>query len=139
MKIANGTMSFANSWQDADRFATGFFRYAALSERWDFPLDNIGLSSQTGIVDGIVKRPVKGLAKIEEAKSEIASVRYRAYLAAGVERWREYRDQLKPLKKKPILFLMLNSTDEADDVADWFKTKYPSEFGRDDASHPHQE
>jgi type III restriction enzyme len=88
----------------------------------DYPL-------KQAIVDGIVKRPVKGLAKIAEAKSDHASVRYRAYLAAGVERWREYREQLKPLKKKPILFLMLNSTDEADDVAEWLRTKYPSEFG----------
>jgi type III restriction enzyme len=88
----------------------------------DYPL-------KQAIVDGIVKRPVKGLAKIEEAKSDHASVRYRAYLAAGVERWREYREQLKPLKKKPILFLMLNSTDEADDVAEWLRTKYPAEFG----------
>src|ERR1700676_533243 len=88
----------------------------------DYPL-------KQAIVDGIVKRPVKGLAKIEEAKSDHASVRYRAYLAAGVERWGEYREQLKPLKKKPILFLMLNSTDEADDVAEWLRTKYPAEFG----------
>ncbi len=88
----------------------------------DYPL-------KQAIVDGIVKRPVKGLAKIEEAKSDHASVRYRAYLAAGVERWREYREQLKPLKKKPILFLMLNGTDEADDVAEWLRTKYPTEFG----------
>src|SRR5579863_7697595 len=88
----------------------------------DYPL-------KQAIVDGIVKRPVKGLAKIEEAKSDHASVRYRAYLAAGVERWREYREQLKPLKKKPILFLMLNSTDEADDVGDWLRTKYPEDFG----------
>lgn len=90
----------------------------------DYPL-------KQAIVDAIVKRPVKGLARIEEAKSDHASVRYRAYLAAGVERWREYREQLKPLKKKPILFLMLNSTDEADDVAEWLRAKYPSEFGGD--------
>lgn len=88
----------------------------------DYPL-------KQAILHGIVKRPVKGIAKIEEAKSEHASVRYRAYLAAGVERWREYREQLKPLKKNPILFLMLNSTDEADDVAEWLRTKYPAEFG----------
>lgn len=90
----------------------------------DYPL-------KQAIVDGIVKRPMKGLAKIEEAKSEHASVRYKAYLAAGVERWREYRDQLKPLKRKPILFIMMNSTEEADDVADWLRTKYPAEFGED--------
>lgn len=88
----------------------------------DYPL------KQT-ILDNIVKRPMKGIAKITEAKSEHASVKYRGYLAAGVGRWREYREQLEPLKKKPILFVMLNSTEEADDVANWLQTTYPSEFG----------
>ncbi|HTU33327.1 MAG TPA: DEAD/DEAH box helicase family protein [Candidatus Acidoferrum sp.] len=88
----------------------------------DYPL-------KQAIMDGIVKRPVKGVAQINEAKSDIASVRYGAFLAAGVERWREYRDQLKPLKKKPVLFIMLNKTEEADEVADWLRTKYPAEFG----------
>src|SRR5579884_1907654 len=59
----------------------------------DYPL-------KQAIVDGIVKRPVKGIARIQEAKSDHASVRYRAFLTAGVERWREYRSQLAPLKKK---------------------------------------
>jgi type III restriction enzyme len=88
----------------------------------DYPL-------KQAILDNIVKRPVKGVAKITEAKSEHASVKYRGYLAAGVERWREYREQLKPLKKKPILFIMLNSTEEADDVANFLQTTYPGEFG----------
>ncbi|MEW6058459.1 MAG: DEAD/DEAH box helicase family protein, partial [Bdellovibrionota bacterium] len=91
---------------------------------YDYPL-------KQAIIDGIVKRPMKGVAKIQEAKSDIASVRYKAYLAAGVERWREYQQQLEPLKKKPILFIMLNDTDEADDVGDWLRTKYPSEFAGD--------
>ena len=93
-----------------------------------FPWTIVDYPLKQAIVDGIVKRPVKGIAKIQEAKSEIASVRYRAYLTAGVERWKEYRDQLKPLKKKPILFVMMNSTDDADDVQDWLKTKYPEDF-----------
>lgn len=88
----------------------------------DYPL-------KQAIMDGIVKRPVKGIAKIEESKSDIASVRYNAFLAAGVGRWREYRDQLKSLKKKPVLFIMLNKTEEADEVADWLRTKYPKDFG----------
>lgn len=91
---------------------------------FDYPL-------KQAIVDGIVKRPVKGIAKSQEAKSEIASVKYQAFLTAGVERWKEYRAQLAPLKKKPVLFVMLNSTAEADEVGDWLKTKYPSEFGGD--------
>ena len=72
---------------------------------------------------------MKGIAHIQEAPSQIASVRYKAYLTAGVERWREYREQLKPLKKKPILFVMMNSTDDADEVDAWLKTKYPEDFG----------
>jgi len=88
----------------------------------DYPL-------KQAIIDGIVKRPMKGVANIHDAKSEYASVKYRGYLAAGVERWREYREQLKPLRKKPVLFVMLNSTEEADDVANWLQTTYPREFG----------
>jgi type III restriction enzyme len=88
----------------------------------DYPL-------KQAILDGIVKRPVKGIAKIEEPRSEHASVRYRGYLTAAVERWKEYRDQLKPLRRKPVLFIMMNSTEEADDVADWLAKAYPAEFG----------
>jgi type III restriction enzyme len=90
---------------------------------YDYPL-------KQAILDNVVKRPLKGIAKnITEQRSDIASTRYRAYLAAGVERWREYREQLKPLKRKPVLFIMLNETAEADDVGDWLQKKYPSDFG----------
>ncbi len=88
----------------------------------DYPL-------KQAILDGIVKRPMKGIAHIAEAKSDYASVRYQGYLAAAVERWREYRTQLAVLKQKPVLFIMLSDTDEADDVADWLRQKYPAEFG----------
>src|SRR6266699_1198242 len=83
------------------------------------------------ILDGIVKRPVKGVADFEEARSDVASVRYRVYLTAGVERWREYREQLAPMSKKPVLFIMMNTTEEAEDVGDWLRKTYPSEFGGD--------
>ena len=82
-------------------------------------------------MDGIVKRPVKGVTSATEARSDIASVKYQAFLTAGVQRWREYREQLSPLKKKPILFIMMNSTKDADDVAGWLKDKYPGDFGGD--------
>ena len=81
------------------------------------------------ILDSIVKRPVKGIADIEEGKSTVASVRYQGYLTAGVERWREYRNELAPTGKRPILFLMMNTTEEAEDVGHWLSQKYPSEFG----------
>jgi len=88
----------------------------------DYPL-------KQAILDGIVKRPMKGIAHVTEAKSVYASVRYQGYLTAAVERWREYRSQLEPLKQKPVLFIMMNDTDEADDVAAWLREKYPNEFG----------
>jgi len=81
------------------------------------------------ILDNIVKRPAKGIADFDEAKSDIASVKYRVYLTAGVERWREYQELLTPMKKKPLLFIMMNTTEEADDVGDWLRKTYPSEFG----------
>lgn len=91
---------------------------------FDYPL-------KQAILDRIVKRPIKGISKIEEAKSDVASVRYKGFLTAGVERWREYNEQLTPLKKKPILFVMMNNTEEADDIGDWLRTKYPNDFGAD--------
>jgi len=92
---------------------------------YDYPL-------KQAIIDSLVKRPIKGIATgIQESRSDIASTRYRAYLAAGVERWREYRDQLRPLGKKPVLFVMMNTTEEAEDVADYLRNKYPEDFGGD--------
>ena len=55
---------------------------------FDYPL-------KQAIIDNVVKRPLKGIAQgITEQRSDVASTRYQAYLAAGVERWKEYREQL---------------------------------------------
>ena len=90
---------------------------------FDYPL-------KQAIIDNIVKRPLKGVAKgIAEQPSQMARIRYQAYLAAGVERWKEYRDQLAPLGRKPVLFVMMYDTAKADDVGDWLQKKYPTEFG----------
>jgi type III restriction enzyme len=92
---------------------------------YDYPL-------KQAIIDNVVKRPLKGLAKgITEQRSDIASTRYQAYLTAGVERWREYSQQLKPLGKKPVLFVMMNDMEDADDVGVWLRDNYGSEFGGD--------
>lgn len=90
----------------------------------DYPL-------KQAILDRVVKRPLKGVSRIEEAKSDMVTVRYEAFLIAGVERWKEYHEQLSPLKKKPVLFIMMNGTAEADEVADWLQTKYPKYFTGD--------
>ncbi len=90
----------------------------------DYPL-------KQAILDGVVKRPLKGISRTEEAKSDDVTIRYAAFLTAGVERWKEYFEQLNALKRKPILFIMMNSTKEADQVADWMRTKYPALFAGD--------
>ncbi|GAB4153933.1 MAG: DEAD/DEAH box helicase family protein [Candidatus Promineifilaceae bacterium] len=92
---------------------------------FDYPL-------KQAILDNVVKRPLKGIAKgLAETPSDVASIRYQTYLTAGVQRWREYRDKLQPLKRKPVLFIMMNSTRDADDVADYLRTKYPGDFAGD--------
>lgn len=89
---------------------------------FDYPL-------KQAILDGIVKRPVKGVTKgMGEGKSDIPSVKYKTYLTAAVQRWKEYRDALEPLARKPLLFVMMSTTAEADEVADWFRRTYPEHF-----------
>ena len=90
---------------------------------YDYPL-------KKAILDRIVKRPLKGVGKgLQEVPSDIPSIRYQAYLTAGAERWREYAAGLAPLSRKPVLFVMVSATKEADEVADYLRHTYPSEFG----------
>jgi type III restriction enzyme len=92
---------------------------------YDYPL-------KQAIIDNVVKRPTKGITTgMGEQPSDIASTRYQAYLTAGVERWREYRQLLAGLGKKPILFVMLNSTADADDVGNYLRVTYPEDFAGD--------
>ncbi len=109
-----------------DYSATPRFQKGAL-----FPWTICDYPLKQAIVDNIVKRPVKGIAQIQEAHSDIASVRYKGYLTAAVNRWREYGEQLAPLHRRPILFVMLNGTEEAEDVGAWLREAYPAEFAGD--------
>ncbi len=91
---------------------------------FDYPL-------KQAIIDNIVKHPIKGITSgIREVPSDVASVRYESYLTAGVQRWREYCDIFtkSKLNKKPVLFVMMNSTKDADDVAGYLRDKYPDHF-----------
>jgi type III restriction enzyme len=109
-----------------DFTATPRFQKGAL-----FPWTIFDYPLKQAIIDGIVKKPIKGIADIEESKSRLARKKYQGWLVAGVERWKEYRDNLKPLQKKPVLFIMLNTTDEAEDIGDWLRVTYPEDFSGD--------
>jgi type III restriction enzyme len=70
------------------------------------------------IEDGIVKRPVIGeITGDLETISDDASVRYRQRIGAGVAKWREFRDALAPAGRKPLLFVMAEDTQAADQIA----------------------
>ena len=65
----------------------------------------------------IVKRPLRGIVKkAEEIASTKAVERYRAWIDAGIRRWREYRKALIPLDKKPVIFFQCSSNEEADEI-----------------------
>ena len=92
---------------------------------YDYPL-------RQAIEDGIVKQPIRGeIQGAGEAASDDAAIRYGAYITAAVNRWREYRDQLAPLGKKPVLFAMLERARDADAVGEHLRNIYPNDFGGD--------
>nr|MDQ6909958.1 DEAD/DEAH box helicase family protein [Actinomycetota bacterium] len=82
----------------------------------DYPLS-------AAIDDGIVKRPVIGeLHGDIEVASDDASEKYRSRIGVGVQKWREMRDALAPAGKKPLLFIMAENTNAADQIAAYLET-----------------
>ena len=74
--------------------------------------------------DGIVKRPILGeLTGDVEYAADNAADRYRDKLNAGIRKWREVRDALAPLERRPLLFVMTESTKAAGEIADWLRTQ----------------
>jgi len=85
-----------------------------------FPWIIVDFSLAEAIEMNIVKRPMKGIVKgAEEIASKKAFERYMAWIDAGVRRWREYKEKLKILNKKPILFVMCEDTTAANEVYDY--------------------
>lgn len=92
---------------------------------YDYPL-------RQAIEDGIVKQPIRGeILDAGEVASDDAAVRYGAYITAAVNRWREYRDKLAPLGKKPVLFVMMERARDADALGAYLEQTYPGDFGDD--------
>ncbi|MDI6704170.1 MAG: DEAD/DEAH box helicase family protein [bacterium] len=85
----------------------------------DFPL-------KEAIEMNIVKLPLKGIVKeAEEIASTKAVERYRAWIDAGIRRWREYKEKLKPLLKKPVLFFQCPENKEADEIFGYVNSSVP--------------
>ncbi len=85
-----------------------------------FPWIIVDFSLKEAIEMNIVKLPLKGIVKnAEEIASKKAVERYRAWIDAGIRRWREYKKALKPLSKIPILFIQCSSNKESDEVFEY--------------------
>jgi len=88
-----------------------------------FPWVIVDFSLKEAIEMNIVKLPLKGLVRgAEEIASKKAVERYRAWIDAGVRRWREYKEKLKSLLKKPILFFQCSENEEADEVFNYINS-----------------
>lgn len=67
---------------------------------------------------GIVKTPVLGRTKelIEQVHDD-AAYRFEAHLRLGYERWKKSQEEWEKSGKKPLLFVMCENTDAADQIA----------------------
>lgn len=81
------------------------------------------------IRQGVVKTPVlpdeASRGKLRERKSDRFTEQYADYLQLGYLEWKKVNDELEPLGKKPILFVMTDDTRNCDEVGDWLASRYP--------------
>jgi type III restriction enzyme len=74
------------------------------------------------VEDGIVKTPVIGeLHGAEPELGDSAVQRYRRWIDAAVGRWRKFDEDLAPAGKRPVLFVMCENTQAADEVGDYLR------------------
>ncbi|MGA7930490.1 MAG: DEAD/DEAH box helicase family protein, partial [Candidatus Sulfotelmatobacter sp.] len=123
-----------SAWNEAIEFVDRSIRERSGSEgicaQLDFsatPKDNKGQYFQYIICDsplgeavdaGIVKTPVIGrCSQLTERLSENAAERYQQHLLLGYERWKSSREEWARSGKKPIMFVMTEDTDAADEIA----------------------
>ncbi|WP_211286444.1 DEAD/DEAH box helicase [Petrotoga miotherma] len=91
-----------------------------------FPCIIVDFSLKQAIEMNIVKSPLKGLVKgAKEIASKKTVERYRAWIDAGIRRWREYKDKLKPLSKKSVLFFQCPENEEADEIYEYLNSAVP--------------
>ena len=86
----------------------------------DFPLVE-------AIRQNVVKSPTlpdeASRLKVEEQDSNEFTERYRDFIELGVLEWRKQHEALNG-SKKPVLFVMTNNTNEADQTADFLERQY---------------
>jgi type III restriction enzyme len=76
------------------------------------------------VADGIVKTPLIG--EVRGASIELgdsSAQKYRQWLDVAVARWRKFNDALEPAGKRPVLFVMAENTQAADEVGDYLRQR----------------
>jgi type III restriction enzyme len=97
------------------------------------PKDNKGLLFKHIVCDtplgeavdaGIVKTPLIGQAsrKLVEQADDNAAYRWEQHLLLGYERWKASKAEWQASGKKPLLFIMCDDTDAADQITQRFNT-----------------
>jgi type III restriction enzyme len=122
-----------SAWNEAIRFLADTIRKRSGGEivaQLDFsatPKDNKGqpfkhIACDTPLgeaVDaGIIKTPIIGRAgKLIEQATDNAAYRYEQHLSLGYQRWLKSKEEWERSGKKPLMFVMCNDTEAADQIA----------------------
>lgn len=79
----------------------------------DYPL-------KAAVDDGIVKTPLIGEVKGAVAElGDTAAQKYRPWIDVAVGRWRKFHESLSPSGHRPVLFVMCENTQAANEVGDY--------------------
>lgn len=86
------------------------------------------------IRQGVVKAPVlpdqASRARLQEQPSDKVAEKYADHIKLGVIEWAKYKEKLGASGKKPILFIMTNTTEEANQVGQYLEDTYAEFAGR---------
>lgn len=93
-----------------------------------FPQTVVSYPLVEAIRQGVVKNPVlpdeESRAKLVEKPSDKVAEIYSDHIKLGFIEWTKYRDRFLGSGKKPILFVMTNTTSDADEVAEYLERTY---------------
>jgi type III restriction enzyme len=84
---------------------------------YDYPL-------KKAIRDGIVKYPIIGIVSgVPKPPTQDYVTRSKVQIDIGLKLLNEYKEKLKPTKKKPVMFVMCDINKHADQIADYIKSE----------------
>ena len=99
-----------------------------------FPQVVVDYPLAEAIEDGIVKRPIlpddKSTKDFRETPTDNAAMRYKMWIDLGVSRWKAYQEKLSKTGKKPVLFVMADDTNSANQIQNYLEKNYKELKGK---------